>query len=100
MSVDSTRELLHASSEGRRRPYAKYRYLAGSWECRFVLFLAEEGVLSLVEDSTKMVMKKDLPTYLSERSFLYYFDEDVSSYLSRSWKQVSNDYFDINYSSL
>jgi hypothetical protein len=117
MSEEDTRDLLHATSEGSRfsrffryageeerrdviDKAAKYRYKAGSWECRFVLFLAEEGVLSLVEDSTKLVMKKDLPTYLSERSFLDYFDEDVNSYLSRVWKQVSNNYFDVNYSSL
>jgi hypothetical protein len=100
MSVEDTRDLLHASSEGRRRPYAKYRYLAGSWECRFVLFLAEEGILSNIENSTKLIMKKDLPTYLSERSFLDYFDRAANSYLSRAWKQVSNNYFDINYSSL
>ena len=71
----------------------KYHYAAGSWENRFILFLAKEGLLAEIEKHTELVTNKDLHTYLSERSFLDYFDEDVNTWYSKKWAKVSDSYF-------
>lgn len=92
--MSNIKDIVHERSEGWSNDGEFPCYLAGTWESRFILFLSREKILDKVVEYCETVFGRSLFDYLSERSFLVYFDSDVDVWYSRKWLEVVEDVFD------